>query len=86
MGLRQLAAQGATPSAATNALPSVSGIAPVATTLAGVSLPSSMIVHVRDVPSGEISVMVGTNEVVYRDQEVVARLLRAAGPAAAAEG
>jgi hypothetical protein len=37
-----------------------------------------LIVHVRDVASGEISVMAGTSEVVYRDADVVARLLRGA--------
>ena len=37
-----------------------------------------LIVHIRDVASGEISVMAGTSEVVYRDADVVARLLRGA--------
>jgi hypothetical protein len=42
------------------------------------SLGEHLIVHVRDVASGEISVMAGTSEVVYRDADVVARLLRGA--------
>jgi hypothetical protein len=37
-----------------------------------------LIVHVRDVASGEISVMSGTSEVVYRDADLVGRLLRGA--------
>ncbi len=37
-----------------------------------------LIVHVRDVASGEISVMAGTSEVVYRDADLVGRLLRGA--------
>ena len=42
-----------------------------------------VIVHLRDVETGEIAVMSGTREIVYRDAEVVARLLRGAHQAAA---
>ena len=42
-----------------------------------------MIVHLRDVTTGEIAVMSGAREIVYRDAEVVARLLRGAQQAAA---
>lgn len=43
-----------------------------------------MIVHVRDIPSGEIAVMAGTTEIVYRDAEVVARLVQGARQAQSA--
>jgi hypothetical protein len=42
-----------------------------------------VIVHLRDVTTGEIAVMSGAREIVYRDAEVVARLLRGAQQAAA---
>lgn len=45
-----------------------------------------MIVHVRDVATGEISIMAGTSEIVYRDSEVVARLLQGARQAQSAAG
>jgi hypothetical protein len=44
-----------------------------------------VIVHVRDLAQAEISVLVGTREVVYRDPALVSRLLRGAHEAAAAE-
>jgi hypothetical protein len=47
-------------------------------------LSEQLIVHIRDVASGEISVMAGTSEVVYRDADLVARLLRGAQQAPAA--
>ena len=34
-----------------------------------------LIAHVRDVATGEISVMVGTREVVHRDRSLAVRLL-----------
>jgi len=37
-----------------------------------------MIVHVRDARTGEIAVLHGTSEVVYRDPELVRRVVRAA--------
>jgi hypothetical protein len=49
------------------------------------ALPDAIIVHVRDVTTAEISVMVGSQEVVDRDPEVVARLMQVASPAAALE-
>jgi hypothetical protein len=38
----------------------------------------TLIVHVRDVRRGEVALMAGTREVVYRDPQLVATLLRAA--------
>ena len=43
--------------------------------LGGVTLAGPMLLHVRDVPSGEVSMMVGTRELVYRDPELVSRLI-----------
>jgi hypothetical protein len=37
-----------------------------------------LIVHIRDASSGEVSVLRGTSEVVYRDPELVRRVVRAA--------
>lgn len=42
------------------------------TTLAG-----PLVAHVSDVATGEVSVMFGTREVIYRDPEFVMRLLKA---------
>jgi hypothetical protein len=46
----------------------------------------NVVVHVRDIATGEISIMAGTGEVVYRDVDLVARLLRGAQRASAASG
>ena len=45
-----------------------------------------VIVHVRDLSQAEVSVLVGTREVVYRDPALVSRLLEGAHQAASAEG
>jgi hypothetical protein len=37
-----------------------------------------VVAHVRDLASGEISLLVGTQEIVYRDPDLVMRLLKAA--------
>lgn len=50
-----------------------------------IALGDHVIVHLKDVTTGEIAVMSGTREIVYRDAEVVARLLRGAQQAAASE-
>jgi len=36
-----------------------------------------MLAHVRDVATGEVSLMVGEREIIYRDPQLVMRLLRA---------
>jgi len=43
--------------------------------LGGITLAGPMLLHVRDVPSGEVSMMVGTRELIYRDPELVSRLI-----------
>jgi hypothetical protein len=50
-----------------------------------VSLAGPMMVHVRDVPTGEIALMIGTQELVYRDPELVSRLVEKASSATRAE-
>lgn len=37
-----------------------------------------VVAHVRDLSTGEIALMVGEREFIYRDPELVARLLNAA--------
>jgi hypothetical protein len=39
-----------------------------------------LIAHIRDLASGEISLMIGTQEITYRDPELVGRLLKAILP------
>jgi hypothetical protein len=39
---------------------------------------SDVVAHVKDASTGEVAVMVGTSEVVYRDPQLVGRLLAAA--------
>jgi hypothetical protein len=53
---------------------------------AGLTLREPMVVHVRDVATAEIAVLVGTQEFVYRDPALVAQLVRAARQAAGTEG
>jgi len=44
----------------------------------GASVDGHIVAHVRDVASGEILVMVGTREIVYRDRKLAQSLARAA--------
>jgi hypothetical protein len=41
-------------------------------------LESPLVAHVRNLKTGEIAVMVGTREIVYRDPQFAKRLLKAA--------
>jgi hypothetical protein len=41
-------------------------------------LAGPLVAHVRNFKTGEIAVMVGTREIVYRDPQFVKRLLKAA--------
>ncbi len=50
----------------------------VATTdLSAVTLSGPLIAHVSDFASGEISLLVGTQEVILRDPQLIMRLLQA---------
>src|ERR1700736_5977432 len=53
--------------------------------LTGMSLLEPMVVHVRDVATAEIAVLVGDQEFIYRDPALVARLIQTANQAAARE-
>ncbi|HTK06782.1 MAG TPA: twin-arginine translocation signal domain-containing protein [Ktedonobacteraceae bacterium] len=50
---------------------------PIAGDLPEIALSDTLVAHVRDLASGEISLLVGTQEIIYRDPELVGRLLRA---------
>jgi len=64
--------------AAAPALVSVSEDPEVMTNdLSGAALTDTLIAHVRDFTTGEVALMVGTQEIVYRDPDLVMRLLRA---------
>ena len=52
----------------------------------GLTLAGPMVVHVRDLASGELAMMVGTQELIYRDPELVSRLVKTATQAGRAEG
>jgi hypothetical protein len=47
------------------------------TELATADLAGPLVAHVSDVASGELSVLMGTREVVIRDPELIVRLMRA---------
>jgi hypothetical protein len=51
-----------------------------------VTLGGPMLVHIRDLATAEISMMVGAQELVYRDPELVSRLVKTATSAARSEG
>ena len=90
LGLRQLLSAH-NPSAAPLGVPQVAPVAPVTATaplgltLDGVTLAGPMLVHIRDMASAEVALMVGTQELVYRDPELVSRLVTAAATASKAE-
>lgn len=88
LGLRHLVEPLVKPSGANAALPSAAPatVSTAGLALAGLALPDSMIVHVRDLATGEIAVMVDTQEFIYHDPELVARLVMSAVPSATAEG
>ena len=46
--------------------------------LEAVNLAGPMLIHVRDVATAEVSMMVGTRELIYRDPELVSRLVSTA--------
>lgn len=41
------------------------------------ALPASLVAHIRDAATGEVGILFGTQEITYRDKELVARLLQA---------
>jgi hypothetical protein len=67
------------------AVPAAPAAAP-AVDLNGPALAGPIVLHVRDVSRAEVSLLVGTSETIYRDRELVARLVGAARQAAAGQG
>jgi hypothetical protein len=57
------------------AIPDATDFAAEETSVAELSGP--LVAHVRDLATGEISLMSGTQEIIYRDPELVMRLIRA---------
>ncbi len=51
---------------------------PTATLHPEAGLSEPLVAHVRDLASGEIALLVGTTEVVYRDRDLARRLYAAA--------
>ena len=49
-----------------------------ATEISPGAIAGPLVAHIRDVTTGEISLLVGTRELVIRDSDIVARLLKAA--------
>lgn len=45
--------------------------------LSGAALSDTLIAHVRDLATGEVALMFGTQEIIYRDPDLVMRLFRA---------
>jgi hypothetical protein len=74
------------PSAAPLGRPNTLPVEPVVSApLAGMSLLAPMVVHVRDVATAEIAVLVGDQEFIYRDPALVTRLIQTANQAAQRE-
>jgi len=76
------AAAGLAPAAAPQPMSSAAQLR----SLDAVRLAGPMLIHIRDLATAEIGMMVGTQELVYRDPELVARLVKTAASAARAEG
>ena len=57
--------------------PEASAAAPELEGMAGEELSAPIVAHITDAASGQVSLYVGEREVVYRDAQLVQRLLRA---------
>jgi hypothetical protein len=89
LGLRQMLLPRQQDTSATTSLAAVAQAptSPAATlSLDAVSLAGPMVIYVRDVASAEIAMMVGTQELIYRDPELVSRLVKTAASAGGMEG
>ncbi len=75
LGVAALGAAALAPTVAEK-VASSTGATPGALDLSGVA--GSLVAFVGDVRAGEVSLMVGEQEIVVHDEELVARLLRAA--------
>lgn len=69
----------AAPRLAEIADPAASDVAATTSTESSIAaMTEPVLAHVRDFASGEISLLVGNREIIYRDPELVMRLIRAA--------
>ena len=75
MGVATMGLFAAAPTLAAEPAATDATITELSTSAAAISGP--LIAHVSDFATGEISLMVGTQEIIYRDPELVQRLLRA---------
>ncbi|HYU71439.1 MAG TPA: hypothetical protein VEL31_02055 [Ktedonobacteraceae bacterium] len=71
-----LGALAVVPALSTVAESSPETVAPELSTAAAVFEP--LMAHVRDIATGEVSLLVGSREIIYRDPEFVMRLLKLA--------
>jgi hypothetical protein len=87
LGLHKALVGDGVPSSPSNA-PAVaeSSASMTAPALSTVTLAGPMLVHVRDLATAEVAMMIGTQELVYRDPALVSRLVRTAVSASGAEG
>jgi hypothetical protein len=77
---------GAPSTATTGEAPTTPPVDPVLDLLqAPASFGGPVIIHVRDLAQGDVSVLVGTRELQYRDPALISRLLRGAQLAAEQE-
>jgi hypothetical protein len=83
-GAMQLPAAAGRP--ASPVVPPTVASAPPALAMDNVTLGGPMVVHIRDLATAEVSMMVGAQEMVYRDPDLVARLVKTANAAGQAEG
>lgn len=65
--------------AAVSPLAAVPEAAPEVSTAEVSTFAEPLVAHVSDLATGEVSVMVGTREVIYHDPQLIVRLLQAVG-------
>lgn len=75
MGVATMGLFAAAPTLATEPEATDAAVTELSTSAAAISEP--LIAHVSNLATGEISLLVGTQEIIYRDPELVLRLLRA---------
>jgi hypothetical protein len=77
LGLHKLLAPASTPAQQPQTQTQSASTAPQVA-LDAVNLAGPMLIHVRDVANAEVAMMVGTRELIYRDPDLVSRLVQTA--------
>ena len=77
-GMATLGLLAAVPLATSPEMTDIAASDAAATELSAAELAGPLVAHISNLATGEISLMAGTREIIYRDPELVARLLRAA--------